>query len=812
MLRILIVFTLIFPFVQLTAQSLNLQFSEHEALTGDTVCVDLQATNFDGIATLQFSIQWQPEVMQFIDNESVLDNPLVSDAQAENGILQISWLDLSAQGVTFSDSVALFKFCFLVTGQGDIETDITITDQPTAIEVTRFDGTDLQFLDIEQDPGSVQVFTCNPISIGADTIICPSTNLQLNAGTGGRQYRWFESGAEQLVTDSILLVDGAGLFVVEKLIASVCILRDTIEVDLEAVPLAHLQVNEQLAPTTLCAPERLILDGTGFDSIQWYRNNQSLPTSMPTFLPTQAGQYYAIVTSQKCGLRDTTSTVIILEQDTTFVENTSCAIDVFQTDTVLLQSINGCDSIVITETLPLPNDVTEVFTTSCNPQDTGQFETMLTNQFGCDSLVRTTIQLSAIDSCSVEFLVQPAAPNCAGETGTITFVLLTGLAPYTLFWENEQGDKDSLQINEASDTIRLSDLTPGTYDVVINSANGNQFQQTVSLTEPTPVQLSIEVLNENSCGNDTAAVVRATGIGGTPPYDFKWNTGDTSPYLENLAAGNYQLTITDNAGCSSRDSIELESSETLEVQLVFTELSCQTSYSTLRVTHAESAPLLYSINGGQSFSPDSIFFQLQSGAYDVVVESMEGCRFQENIIIEPPKPLVVELPENSTIALGDSILLQTITNRPPSTIKWTPADYLSCLDCLTPFASPINTTDYNIEIQDSLGCTASGTVKITVDKTKIAYIPNAFSPNGDGQNDFFQIYPTSAVEKIEVFQIFSEWGELLYESAEPLLDAASWDGTFRQQRAAIGTYVYHVQLQLKDQRLTTLSGEIHLNR
>ncbi len=166
--------------------------------------------------------------------------------------------------------------------------------------------------------------------------------------------------------------------------------------------------------------------------------------------------------------------------------------------------------------------------------------------------------------------------------------------------------------------------------------------------------------------------------------------------------------------------------------------------------------------------------------------------------------LVVGLPNNSTIALGDSVSLQAITNRFPRTIKWTPTNDLSCPDCLTPIASPVNTTEYRIEVQDSLGCMTSGTVKVSVDKTKIAFIPNAFSPNGDGQNDFFQIYPTNAVESIKVFQIFSEWGELIYESAEPLLNTASWDGTFRQQQAAIGTYVYLVQLQLKDQRLTTL--------
>ena len=87
-------------------------------------------------------------------------------------------------------------------------------------------------------------------------------------------------------------------------------------------------------------------------------------------------------------------------------------------------------------------------------------------------------------------------------------------------------------------------------------------------------------------------------------------------------------------------------------------------------------------------------------------------------------------------------------------------------------------------------------ITINVEKTRKVYIPNAFSPNSDGYNDYFTIYGGIDVEEIVNFQVFDRWGELVYESndASELNDLSQgWDGTFKGNLQNVGTFVYFIQ-------------------
>ncbi|WP_157977334.1 Ig-like domain-containing protein, partial [Taibaiella helva] len=124
---------------------------------------------------------------------------------------------------------------------------------------------------------------------------------------------------------------------------------------------------------------------------------------------------------------------------------------------------------------------------------------------------------------------------------------------------------------------------------------------------------------------------------------------------------------------------------------------------------------------------------------------------------------------------------------------WTPSEGLSCTDCNRPQASPARSTIYTVTVTTSAGCKATDTVGVYLDCNKI-YIPNTFSPNGDGNNDRF--YPIGlSLKWVKVFRIYNRWGELIYSrdnvpANDPLY---GWDGNYQSKAVKPDAFVYYLE-------------------
>jgi gliding motility-associated-like protein len=150
-----------------------------------------------------------------------------------------------------------------------------------------------------------------------------------------------------------------------------------------------------------------------------------------------------------------------------------------------------------------------------------------------------------------------------------------------------------------------------------------------------------------------------------------------------------------------------------------------------------------------------------------------------------PKPVVNAGPDQ-TILLGNSVLLDATASGTGLTYAWTPSLWLSNATILKPDASPLSDTTYWLKVTTSDNCTDSSDVFIRVLPPVIPV--TAFSPNGDGINETWQIanlkdYPTSLT------QVFTRWGQLVYQSRGY---AAPWDGTSKGTKMPPGTYYYIV--------------------
>ena len=157
-------------------------------------------------------------------------------------------------------------------------------------------------------------------------------------------------------------------------------------------------------------------------------------------------------------------------------------------------------------------------------------------------------------------------------------------------------------------------------------------------------------------------------------------------------------------------------------------------------------------------------------------------------------PAVLGVTNDTSITIGESVVLNAASGF--SGYLWSPADSLTCTACQSPTASPIMTTSYTVVAIDTNGCTSTASVVVTVEAIGYAdtvFIPNVFSPNGDGSNDLFLITTDSEYS----LNIYNRWGEVIYTSDYRQF----WDGrTDAGELSPEGTYYYLLVLE---------SGEVY---
>jgi len=121
---------------------------------------------------------------------------------------------------------------------------------------------------------------------------------------------------------------------------------------------------------------------------------------------------------------------------------------------------------------------------------------------------------------------------------------------------------------------------------------------------------------------------------------------------------------------------------------------------------------------------------------------------------------------------------------------------------------------YQFTAIDSNGCRVDSIVIIDVTKPRRANAPNAFTPNGDGVNDYFFIQGGTKVEKVTLFRIYDRWGELVFEGSdlEINIPEQGWNGIFRGMPSSSGAYAWYADVLFKDGETIQIKGDVILLR
>jgi gliding motility-associated-like protein len=405
--------------------------------------------------------------------------------------------------------------------------------------------------------------------------------------------------------------------------------------------------------------------------------------------------------------------------------------------------------------------------------------------------------------------------------GSLEVEVLDGTPPFVVSWS---GPTSGSEILGSIGILMIDNLLPGSYSIEVLDANSNMAAVIAEISEFDIPTLTADVPLSNSgfsiaCNGFDTGSASVMGIGGAMPYTYQWSNGETSSEIENLIAGMYSVTLTDVNNCIVETVVNITEPPALELILDLVDLTCddfQSGQITLEA-FGGVAPYSYVLNDDDP-QDDNTYTGLAEGAYTSEVVDANGCIAEGEFVLDMPTAVQVELGEDISIDIGETIAIQAQLNIPAQdldSIGWSMNLETDCDDCLNQILTPTETTTYTIHVIDENGCEQIDEITVFVDTEQDIYIPDVFSPNGDGINDGFTLYSSSRFSPIiSELYVYDRWGNQMFERFDfpPNEESLGWNGNYREKSQNPGVFVYYAKVEFIDGSTAFYKGNVTLVR
>lgn len=437
------------------------------------------------------------------------------------------------------------------------------------------------------------------------------------------------------------------------------------------------------------------------------------------------------------------------------------------------------------------------------------YDVTISDVAGCEIVLAVDVrELELVLNSGLPVVTPPLCFD--SNDGMVAFNVSNGTPPY----EFDYNDGNGFVNNNM-----FSGLNNGTFNVQFRDASGCVGDTIVEVIPPDILDLTMSAV-PISCfmADDGMASVSVTG--GVGDYTYLWSDANATmdTLVTGLTPGLATVTVRDENNCVMDGSINIIEPAGLFVNITGVEDVLCFGDSTGSVSVVGSggvAGYMYSLDT-VNFTTDSILLNVAAGTFPVYVMDMEGCIASVEATITEPEELIVDAGRDTTVNLGFSAKVSSfvLPFQRPVAISWFPTAPLDCSDCPSTTLLPLNTDIYTITIVDSTGCTAMDSVTVNVNKDRPIYIPNAFSPNFDGNNDIFTAYGNPGAQQIQLMRIFNRWGALMYEGTNLPLNSTTigWNGVFKNQQMLPGVYVYYIVVDFIDGVSVAYEGDITILR
>ena len=413
-----------------------------------------------------------------------------------------------------------------------------------------------------------------------------------------------------------------------------------------------------------------------------------------------------------------------------------------------------------------------------------------------------------------------------GFDGTITLKPKGGIPPYTFEWKIVGGPT----------TPTITALKSGDYPFTIRDVNGCEFAGNVEMKQPEELIIEKTIVDISCFGaTDGQIIIKTTGGTAGPdpanPYAYAW-TGNvsTTNIAKKLSATKYEVTVTDANGCSVIESgVPGEPTEIRFELDTIAQPICAGYLTDVTVKTVSggsgSQPSNYTLFIDDVSASAASSIGVYAGQHTVRVLDPNGCSSMDiKIKVDDPPAIRVNLGLDREVLLGKDEELNAAIESTNPLVKytWSPTTGLSFSDSCKNFCArlirPIEDATYILTVMDTIGCIGADTINITIDKNRNVYLPNIFSPNVDGTNDFMEVFAsTESVAMINYFRIYDRWGNMVFESPsfKPVESRGlgnRWNGFYKDSKANEGVYIYVCEVKFVDGVVLRFRGDVTLIR
>jgi len=812
-----------------TMQTLEnlVNIANQTVMPGDAFCVPVVVADFDVIGGLQFSLGWNPTIIEFTGVQN-FGLPGLNDAAfnldgAANGALGVVWFDNTAQGITLMDGDALFEVCFNAAGADGTSTVIAFTNTPVQIEAstpsetvpfTQTDGV-ISVGETGTCPGPI-VAVATPTNVTCNGMNDGAISLDVSGGDGTYTYTWSDATIGNIPNPTGL---AAGVY---NVTISSCG-GEQMKSDIAA---ASLTITEPTAMTTVITPEdascfgeadgriNVSISGGTVPYTYTWSDATLAPANRPVNVP--AGTYSLTITDG-AGCEDIMDNITISSPAEIIASATttpaSCAGMTDGSITVMVSGGSGSGYTYNWGTSGL---------TGANPTNVaaGNYTVTVTDGNQCTIQIPVTVDATVIISGTARIIED----DCGDSSGGIQITPSGGTAPYTYTWAGGPV--------EIGDTNTVENIPTGNYSVTITDANGCFSVENITLGGPTAVLSASGTVADVDCVGESNGAISVTAAGGFSPYTYAWSNGATTPNNADLPAGEYTVTVTDSKICTYTETFTVGTSSNLMVTIEITKGA--PGAIALATATGGVEPYSYEWCNGQT-TPEAT--DLEEGNCSLTVIDALGCTVVENIeiIVDNPVVTVSVASAISCNGLSDGALQLAIEGgKMPYTYLWntgatTPdladlgagtyevtvtddndSEGIATFELIGPapividLAEPITqdcqmdgkicinisggtmpykeirwsndvmdalcieglrAADYGVIITDQNDCTKEENFRVDSDPTCKPCFEGlkVMTPNDDGRNDAFIINCVDGAANNHL-EVFNRWGQLIFEA------------------------------------------------
>ncbi len=333
----------------------------------------------------------------------------------------------------------------------------------------------------------------------------------------------------------------------------------------------------------------------------------------------------------------------------------------------------------------------------------------------------------------------------------------------------------------------------GMYYVSITDSIGCFGTANYNVLKPDPI-VPIPQISDVKCFGENSGDILLDVSGGKPPYIIQWNNDFMGPHLDSLFSGNYSVTITDLNSCTASFEFFVDQPfDSIHANIVISHPLCvENSFGSCIIEPQGGVPPYFAnVFNENYYSTGLIHDSLSPGEYSFQIIDANNCSFEHNFNIEYPDSIFVDLisiQNPSCFGKNDGFFEIYVTGgQKPYTFE------LNGVNSQNSQFNNLYAGEYSVIVRDANNCSyLFDDIYIEDNQDLLCYIiiPNAFTPNGDGINDLWEI------DNIEVFseatiKVFNRWGQELWYGYK---NNIKWDGFFNAERLPAGPYLYIIDL------------------